>query len=287
MSLAHDATLTREAEYHADEGGRSMKIARFIHKRHALVASSLLLAAGLVCSSQALAQVKVIMSGGFATAFRSALPEFERTTGIAVAVGSGASQGDGPETIGAQLRRGVPADMVIMSREGLNDLIAGGRIVAGSDVNLAQAPLGVAVRAGAPKPDIGTVAAFRQTLLHAKSIVVPGSTTGIYLTATLFPRFGIDSKRVKVTARGTESAAMVAAGDAELVIQPVSELLPMPGIDFVGPIPSEVQYISVFSAAVVTGSKESEASKRLISFLASEKASGAIKQAGMEPVTRH
>jgi molybdate transport system substrate-binding protein len=287
MSSQHDATVTPETEYHADEGGRSMKIACFIRKRHALVGSSLLLAVGLVCSNQALAQVKVIMSGGFTAAFRSALPEFERTTGIAVTVGSGASQGDGPETIGAQLRRGVPADMVIMSREGLNDLIAGGRIVAGSDVDLAQAPLGVAVRAGAPKPDIGSVEAFRQTLLHAKSIVVPGSTTGIYLTTTLFPRFGVDSKKVKVTARGTQSAAMVAAGDAELVIQPVSELLPMPGIDFVGPIPSEVQYISVFSAAVVTGSKESEASKRLISFLASEKASGAIKQAGMEPANRH
>src|ERR1700676_3356620 len=131
-----------------------MKIARLIRKRHALVYRSLLIAAGLVCSDQALGQVKVIMSGGFASAYRSALPEFERTTGIAVTTGSGASQGNGPETIGAQLRRGVPADMVIMSREGLNDLIAGGRIVAGTDVDLAQTPLGVAVRAGAPKPDI-------------------------------------------------------------------------------------------------------------------------------------
>ena len=260
-----------------------MKIARLIRRRRALVSSSLVIAAALICSTQALAQVKVIMSGGFATAFRAALPEFERTTGIAVTTGSGASQGRGPETIGAQLRRGAPADMVIMSREGLNDLIAEGRIVAGTDVDLAQTPLGVAVRAGAPKPDIGTVAAFKQTLLNAKSIAVVGSTTGIYLTTTLFPRFGVDSNAVKVTARGTESAAMVAAGDAELVVQPVSELLPMSGLDFVGPIPSEVQYISVFSAAVVTGSKEVEASKRLISFLASEKASVAIKQAGMEP----
>jgi molybdate transport system substrate-binding protein len=259
-----------------------MKIARLIRNRHALVYSSLLIAAAL-CSTQALAQVKVIISGGFAAAYRSALPEFERMTGIAVITGSGASQGNGPETIGAQLRRGVPADIVIMSREGLNDLIAEGKIVVGTDVDLAQTPLGVAVRAGAPKPDIGTVDAFRQTLLSAKSIVVPGSTTGIYLTTTLFPRFGVDSKAVKVTARGTESASMVAAGDVELAVQPVSELLPMSGVDFVGPIPSEVQYISVFSAAVVTGSKEVEASKRLISFLASEKASVAIKQAGMEP----
>jgi molybdate transport system substrate-binding protein len=264
-----------------------MKIARLIRKQHSFFYSSLFVAAALVCSTQALAQVKVIMSGGFSAAYRSALPEFERTTGIAVTTGSGASQGSGPETIGAQLRRGVPADVVIMSREGLNDLIAGGGIVAGTDVDLAQTPLGVAVRAGAHKPDISTVDAFRLTLLNAKSIVVPGSTTGIYLTTTLFPRFGVDSKAVKVTARGAESASMVAAGDAELVVQPVSELLHMSGIDFVGPIPSEVQYISVFSAAVVTGSKEVDASKRLISFLASEKASGAIKQAGMEPAKSH
>jgi molybdate transport system substrate-binding protein len=264
-----------------------MKIARLIRKRRGFFCSSLFVAAALVCSAQALGQVKVIMSGGFSAAYRSALPEFEWTSGIAVTTGSGASQGSGPETIGAQLRRGVPADMVIMSREGLNDLIAEGRIVAGTDVDLAQTPLGVAVRTGAPKPDISTVDAFRQTLLNAKSIVVPGSTTGIYLTTTLFPRLGVDSKAVKVTARGGESASMVAAGDAQLVVQPVSELLPMPGIDFVGPIPAEVQYISVFSAAVVTGSKEVEASKRLIAFLASEKAFGAIKQAGMEPAMRH
>ena len=195
------------------------------------------------------------MSGGFATAYRSALPEFERTTGIAVTTGSGASQGNGPETIGAQLRRGVPADMVIMSREGLNDLIAEGRIVAGTDVNLAQTPLGVAVRAGAPKPNIDTVDAFRQTLLNPKSIAVPGSTTGIYLTSTLFPRFGVDSKAVKVTARGTESASMLAAGDAELAVQPVSELLHMSGIDFVGPIPSEVQYYDPSNASAIAGIK--------------------------------
>jgi molybdate transport system substrate-binding protein len=264
-----------------------MKIARSFRSWHTFAYRALLLAVTLVFCGHALAQVSVIVSGGFSAAFRLALPEFERTTGIAVTSSTGASQGNGPETIGAQLRRGMPADMVIMSREGLDDLIAGGRIAAGTDVNLAQAPLGVAVRAGAHKPDIGTVDAFRQMLLSAKSIVVPGSTTGIYLTTTLFPRFGVDSKAVTVTERSTESASMVAAGNAELVIQPVSELLHMPGIDFVGPLPSEVQYISVFSAAVVTGAKQVDASKRLISFLASEKASGAIREAGMEPAKGH
>jgi molybdate transport system substrate-binding protein len=241
----------------------------------------------LVFPTAALAQVKVIMSGGFTAAYQQVLPEFERTTGIRVTTASGASQGKGPDTIGAQLRRGVPADVVILSKEGLGELIAEGKIIAGTDVDLAQTLIGVAVRAGTPKPDISTVDAFKQALLHAKSVVLPGSTTGIYLTTELFPRLGIADKIVvKITARGMESTSMVAAGDADIAVQPVSELLHVAGVYFVGTIPLEVQYVSVFTAAVVTGSKESEASKRLIAFLASDRASMAIKNSGMEPPRR-
>src|SRR5437016_4447966 len=128
------------------------------------------------------AQIKVIHSGGFAVAFQEMLPQFEKTTGIKVTTATGPSQGNGLNTIGAQLRRGVPADVVIMSREGLDELIAEGRIVAGTAVDLAQTPLGMAVHRGLPKPDISTVDAFKQTLLRAKSITFPGSTTGIYMT---------------------------------------------------------------------------------------------------------
>ncbi len=258
-----------------------MKTAHFIRARRALFYSSLFVAA-VLCSTQALAQVKVVMSGGFATAFQNALPQFELETGIAVITGSGSSQGTGPQTIAAQLRRGVPADMVIMSREGLNDLIAEGRIVAGTDIDLAQSPLGLAVRAGAPQPDISTVDAFKQTLLNARSIIV-ASTTGVYLTTTLFPRLGVDSKAVKVSTRFGESLSMVGAGDVELALQPVSEILHASGVELVGAIPSEVQFMSVFSAAIVTDSNEVEASRRLIAFLASEKASEAIKQAAWSP----
>ena len=251
--------------------------------RYVVIQGVIAVAAVLACPAQALAQVKVIMSGGFTTPYRLVLPEFERTTGITITTGSGASQGKGPETIGAQLRRGVPADVVIMSREGLNDLIAEGRIAAGTDVDLAQTPVGVAVRSGAPKPDVSTADAFKRTLLNAKSIVIPGSTSGIYLATELFPRLGVPSKAVKTTARGAEAASIVASGEAELALLPVSEILHVAGIDFVGAIPSAFQFVSVFSAAVVMGSKEVEASKRLIAFLASEKARAAIKNAGMEP----
>jgi molybdate transport system substrate-binding protein len=234
----------------------------------------------LICAMPSFAQVSVISSGGFSAALQALVPEFEKSTGIMVTTARGQSQGTGPNTIGAQLRRGVPADVVIMSREGLNDLIAEGRIVADSGVDLAQTPLGVSVRAGAAKPDIGTVAAFRQTLLRAKSITFPSSTTGIYMTAKLFPQLGIANEIAgKITNTGV---AAVASGEAELAIQPVSELLHVPGVDFVGTIPREIQYISVFSTAMVAGSKQPEAAKRLIAFLTSESARAAIVNSGMQ-----
>ena len=162
-------------------------------------------------------------------------------------------------------------------------MIAAGRIIAGTDVDLARVPLGIAVRAGAPKPDVSTVEAFKRTLLNARSVVVPGSTSGIYLTTKIFPQLGIaDQISVKVTERGSQSAAMVAAGDANIAVQPVSELVNVPGIEFSGRIPDELQLVQVFGAAIVTGSKEPDAGRRLIQFLASERAAAAIEKSGMD-----
>jgi molybdate transport system substrate-binding protein len=252
---------------------------------HARIKLVFVIAAVLARPTASFAQIKVITSGGFSAALQELLPEFEKTTGITVTTARGASQGNGPNTIGTQLRRGVPADVVIMSREGLDELIAEGRIVAGTDVDLGQTPLGMSVRAGASKPDISTVDAFKQTLLRAKSITFPDSTTGIYMMTRLFPRLGIASEMAgKVTHSGV---ADVAKGDAEIAIQPVSELLHVPGSDFVGTIPVEIQYVSVFTTALLAGSKEPEASKRLIAFLASESAIKAIRKSGMEPPRSH
>src|SRR6185295_5439945 len=117
-------------------------------------------AALLMSPLAASAQVKVLISGGFSGPYEKLVPEFERTTGVAVTTESGSSQGPGPQTIGAQLARGVPVDVVILSREGLTELIAARRIAAGTDVDLARTPLGLAVRAKAPKPDVSTVEAF-------------------------------------------------------------------------------------------------------------------------------
>jgi molybdate transport system substrate-binding protein len=229
------------------------------------------------------AQVHVLMSGGFAGAYERLLPEFTRTSGITVATGSGASQGTGPQTIAAQLARGVPADVVILSREGLAELIAADRIAAGTDVDLARVPLGVAVRARVPKPDIGTVEAFKQAVLKAKVVAVPGSTSGIWLMADLFPRLGIAERvRVKTAPRGTDATRMVAAGEVDLAVMPVSEIMTAPGVDFAGALAAEIQFVQVFSAAVVSGSGAAEGAKQLIAFLASAHAAEAIKNSGME-----
>ncbi len=239
----------------------------------------------VACSAPALAQLNVIISGGFSVAYRQVLPEFEQANGIKVNTGSGASQGAGPQTIAAQLQRGVPADVVILSREGLADLMAAGRIIAGTDVDLARVPLGAGVRTGVFKPDISTVVAFKQALLNAKTIAVPGSTSGIYLTTDVFPKMGVaDQISVTVKERGSQAAAMVVAGDANMAVQPVSELVNEKGITFAGRLPTELQLVQVFAAAVVTGAKQPDAAKRLIQFLASDRTAAAIEKSGMDRV---
>jgi len=233
----------------------------------------------LPTASHAQVNVNVLMSGGFSAAYQELLPEFQNNTGITVTTARGASQGDGPNTIGAQLRRGVPADVVIMSRGGLAELFAEGRIVTGSDVDLARVPLGIGVRAGAQRPDISTVEAFKQALLRAKSIGSQSSST-IYMTTKLFPQLGISSEMAgKLSNAGPVN---VASGEVEMVVAPVSEILPVAGLDFVGTIPTEIQFVQTFAAAVVKGTKEPEASKRLIAFLASNEATHTIEKTGMK-----
>ena len=239
-------------------------------------------------SSAARAEITVMMSGGFALAYQELLPEFERRTGIKVVTTSGASQGTGPTTIKAQLERGARPDMVILSKEGLDELIAAGRIAAGTEVGLASTPLGAAVRAGSPRPDVSTVAALKDTLLKARLISMPGSTSGMFIRDDVFPRLGIaDKVSLRVTARGLESTNMLAAGKSDIALGPVSELVNLAGVEFVGPLPADVQLVQVFTAAIVKGSNDVEDAKRLIAFLSSAQATAAIKRSGMEPVGTH
>lgn len=246
---------------------------------------SIVMALLLICPLAASAQLKVLISGGFSGPYEQLLPEFEDSTGIKVTTSSGSSQGTGPETIRAQLTSGTPADVVILSRQGLNELIGIGRIIAGTDVDLARTPLGLAVRTGATRPDISTIEEFKQVMLNATVVAIPSSTSGIFLTDTIFPRLGIaDRVNVIATPRGSGAVAMVAMGEADVAVMPVSEIVHAPGVDLVGVIPEEIQLNQIFSAAVVAGSNEVEGAKQLTTFLSSEQASETIRGGGMEPL---
>jgi molybdate transport system substrate-binding protein len=230
-------------------------------------------------------KLTVMISGGFSLAYHKVLPEFERSTGIAVTTLSGASQGTGPKTIKYQLEAGADVDVVILSKEGLGELIALGRIAAGSDAELATVPLGAAVRQGHRKPDVSSVEAFKRAVLGARLVAIPASTSGIFLKDEVFPRLGISDKvRFRVMARGTESTALLAAGEADLALGPVSELVDQSGIEPVGMLPDELQLIQMFTAAIVNTSRKPEQARRLIEFFVSKETAAAIRASGMEPV---
>ena len=222
----------------------------------------------------------MIISGGFAAVYREVLPEFERSTGIKVETGSGASEGTGPKTIRHQLAHGTKADVVILSREGLHKLNEDGRIRAGSDTGLATAPLAAAVRSGAPKPDIGNAIALRKALIDAGQVVAPSSTSGQFVRRLDLP----DRVRLTLEARGTEAAEALRAGKANFSIGPTSELVQETGIEVVGLLPADLQLVQTFTAAVVSDSKLPDAARRLIDFLSSDTAilRAAIRRAGME-----
>ena len=163
----------------------------------------------------------------------------------------------------------------------LGDLIKDGKVVADSRVDLARSGIGIAVRAGAPKPDISSVDAFKRALLEAKSIAYSDSASGVYVSSELFQRLGITDQVVgksKMIPAEPVGAVVARGGQAEIGLQQASELLPVPGIDYVGPLPAELQKITVFSAGVAVGAKEPDAARALISCLASPAAAGAIKR---------
>src|SRR5262245_47322385 len=194
--------------------------------------------------------VRVVTSGAFTAAYLEIVPEFERTTTHKVSTVFGASMGTAPDSIPSRLQRGEALDVVIMADTALEDLIEQGKVAAGSRVDLVRSSIGVAIRAGAPKPDITTIDALRRTLLAAKSIAYSASASGVYVSTELFQRLGI-ADQVMSKSRRIDSARVgeiVARGEAEIGFQQISELLPVQGIDYIGPLPAEVQKVTVFSA---------------------------------------
>lgn len=230
--------------------------------------------------------LNVLTSGGFAAALKQLAPRFEKTAHVRIEISYGASMGATRDAIPARLERGQPADVVILVREALNELVDKGVVSANSRTDLAQSRIAMAVKAGAAAPDISTMEAFRKTLLAAKSVAWSDSSSGVFLQNVLFPRMGLDGlmKRKGRMIPGEPVGRAVARGEAEIGFQQLSELKPIAGVTVVGLIPAAAQKTTVFSAAVVARSGHPDLARALIAYLASPEAAQVIQNTGMEKV---
>jgi molybdate transport system substrate-binding protein len=243
----------------------------------------------LLSASAHAAEVRVMISGGLTAAFNTLVPEFEKETGNKVLVAYGPSMGTTVNAIPVRLERGEPADVLIMVGYALTDLAKKGKVVPDSQVELVKSPIGVAVKAGAPKPDISTADAVKRALVAAKSVAYSDSASGVYISTEMFKKLGVEEE-MKGKARqipATPVGEIVAKGEAELGFQQISELKPVQGIDIIGPLPADLQKITVFSAGIATVSKEPEAAKALIKFLSSSPVAGAeLVKSGLDPIAQ-
>ena len=244
-------------------------------------------AALLLAASGWAADIRVLTSGAFTEPHKQLAPGFERATGHKVLTAYGASMGGAPDSIPIRLQRGEAVDVVILASQALEALIKDGKVVPGSRVDLVRSSIGMVVRAGAPKPDISTVDALKRALLDAKSIAYSASASGVYVSTELYQRLGIADrvagKSMRIVSERVASA--VARGDAEIGFQQVSELLPVKGAEYIGPLPPELQRVTVFSAGIVAGAREPQAARQLIEFYVSPAAAPVIAKSGLEPLT--
>lgn len=260
-------------------------LGRISRRALVLAAAALAIGCGSPPGAPPAREVVMMTSGGFASASDELKPGAERALGRRIQTVYGSSMGGASDSIPARLARNEPADVVILARGALDQLVAQGKVVPGSQVDLVHSLIGVSVQKGMPKPDIGSVDAFRQALLAAPSIAYSASASGTYYEGELLKKLGIEaevkpkSKRILSERVGT----VVARGDAALGLQQVSELLPIEGAEFVGPLPKELQRVTVFSAGISTSAREPEAARELIRYYRSPAAAPVIRQQGLEP----
>jgi molybdate transport system substrate-binding protein len=248
---------------------------------------SILVAVASLSMTVASAQdLTVMVSGAFATPVEQLAPKFEVSSGIRVTLVHGASMGTSANAIPMRLSRNETADVVIMARSGLDSLAQKGLVIPGSQVDLVRSRIGMAVRTGAPVPDIRTVAAFKKVLLAAKSIAISDSASGVYISSEMYKKLGIEDEVAHKTKRILDEPVgeVVAKGDAEVGFQQMSELKAVAGITIVGPIPDEMQLVTIFSAGMAASSQHGASSSAFIHFLASTAACPTITENGAEPV---
>jgi len=255
-----------------------------------LLATALLLLCGSALTQSAhAADLHVMNSGGFTAAYQLLAPKFEAKSGDTLNIAYGPSMGNAPEAIPNRLARKEPADVVIMVGYALDKLIAEGKVIPGSRVELADSRIGMVVRAGEPKPDIGSVEAFKKTLLDAKSVAYSDSASGVYIRNELFEKMGIEAQmKPKATmVPKFPVGSVVAKGDYQLGFQQVSELLPVPGIEFVGKIPESLQSVTRYAAGIPVSAAHPREARQFLDFLASPEAASDVASTGLDPLAAH
>ncbi len=234
------------------------------------------------------ADVVVMISGGFKSTYEALSPAFEQKTGSKLVTVPGPSEGTTRDAIPNRLARGEPDDVLVMVGTALDELAKQGQTVPGSEVNIALSPIGMAVRAGSPVPDISTVAKLRQVLLDAKSVAYSDSASGVYIQGALFKKLGIEQqmqgKAHKIQA--TPVGEIVAQGKAEIGFQEVAELLPVEGIAFAGRLPQEVELFTRYSAAVAKRSKQPDLARQLVQHISSPGVQPTLEKMGLQPPQR-
>jgi molybdate transport system substrate-binding protein len=245
-----------------------------------LAALAILLTPAIVSA----AEVRVMISGAFRPAFAKISSDWAKRTGNTVTTLAGPSFGAAPEAVPNRLKRGEPADLVIVARASLDDLAKEGYVVPDSRTDVINSLIGMAVKAGHPVPDISTVEAFKKTLLAAKSIAYSDSASGIYIETQMYKDLGIPevakkSRKIQATPVGE----ILLADQAEIGFQQMSELMAVPGITVVGPIPKGPQLVTAFSAGIATKAKEPAAARALLAELTAPANYATIRATGVEP----
>jgi molybdate transport system substrate-binding protein len=247
-----------------------------------LTMAVVLIAAG-ASRGAACAEIKVLSAGAFKQVLLALLPEFEQQTGHKVTVGN--------DTVGALTKRieaGEVFDLAVLTPGAIDSLSNKGKFVPGSRMNLARVGIGVVVKEGTPKPDIGSDEAFKKALLTAKSIAyidpAAGGSSGIYV-AGLLDRLGIaaEMKGKSKLVPGGAVAEHIAKGEAELGIHQISEILPVKGVTLVGPLPADIQNYTIYAAAIGASANATDAAQALLKALAGPAAAAVLKSKGMEP----
>ncbi len=226
------------------------------------------------------AEIKVISTQATEESYKELVPQFEKASGHKVV-----TVFNGTLNVNKRLADGESYDLIIMSATSIDEHSKSGKIVAGSRVDLAKSGVGLAVKAGAPKPDISSVDALKKTLLAVKSIGYSTGPSGVYLV-NLLQKLGVADAvkpKLKQTPSGVFVGTLVADGDAEIGFQQVSELVHFKGVDYVGALPADVQLFTTFASGIQTGAKEADAAKALVKFLTSPEAATVFKKNGMEP----